>query len=133
VLARRRHALAYISGPCANRFVPRAEAGQYAMLSDRRLLIAVRAEVIEMLQLWAFAQQPAHRIPESIVAERQREYFRWRLEEALEWLCFDSEPFAELLEEILLVATGEEKIINWRPPALEETLSRISEPLTFCT
>ena len=103
------------------------------MLSERRYQIFVKSLFVEMMELWALARQPAHRIPESIVAERQREYFRWRLEEALEWLCFDSEPFAELLEEILLVATGEEKIINWRPPALEETLSRISEPLTFCT
>ena len=103
------------------------------MLSERRYQIFVKSLFVEMMELWALARQPAHRSPESIVAERQREYFRWRLEEALEWLCFDSEPFAELLEEILLVATGEEKIINWRPPALEETLSRISEPLTFCT
>ena len=83
-----------------------------------------------MLQLWAFAQQPAHRIPESIVAERVRAYFHWRLEETLECLCFDSEPLADVLEEILLIAAGEDEIINWRPPTLAETLSRIGEPLT---
>jgi hypothetical protein len=99
------------------------------MLKDRRFQIFARSLFVEMMQLWALARQPAHRIPESIVAQRQREYFHWRLEEALEWLWVDSEPLGEVLEEILLVATGEEEIINWRPPALTETVSRITEPL----
>jgi hypothetical protein len=81
------------------------------------------------MELWALARQPPHRIPEAIVARRQREYCRWRLEEALEWLCFDSEPLAEVLEEILLLATGEEEIINWRPPAIEDMLGRLTQPL----
>jgi hypothetical protein len=85
-----------------------------------------------MMELWALARQPARLIPEAIVAERLREYCRWKLSEAQEVLWVDSEPLAEVLEEILLLVNGAEEIINWRPPALEETLSRINEPLTFC-
>jgi hypothetical protein len=103
------------------------------MLKDRRFQIFARSLFVEKMQLWALAAQPAHRIPESVVAERQREYFRWRLEEALEWLGLDSEPLADCLEEILLLATGEEEIINWTPPALSETLSRITERLASYT
>jgi hypothetical protein len=101
------------------------------MLSERREAIWTKALVIEILELWGLARQPAHRIPTAVVAEQQRKYFRWRLEEAVEWLYFDSEPLAEVLEEILLLVTGEEEIVKWTPPALEETLSRITEPLTL--
>ena len=103
------------------------------MLSERRYQIFVKSLFVEMMELWALARQPASRIPTAVVAERQRAYFRWRLEEALEWLGFDSRPLAEVLEEILLIATGEEEIINWRPPALEEVLSRLTEPLASYT
>jgi hypothetical protein len=100
------------------------------MLSERREAVAVKAQFVEMMELWALARQPAHRIPTEIVAQRQREYCRWRLAEAVESLRADSEKLADVLEEILLLASGEEQIINWTPPALTETLSRITEPLT---
>ena len=99
------------------------------MLTERRFQLFAKALFIEVMQLWAFARQPAHRIPAAIVAGRLQEYCRWRLSEALERLGFDSEPLGQVLEEILLLATGEEEIINWRPPALEEMRVRITEPL----
>jgi hypothetical protein len=52
---------------------------QYAMISERRETIALRAQFVEMTQLWGFAQQPARRIPEAIVRERMRAYFSWGL------------------------------------------------------
>jgi hypothetical protein len=99
------------------------------MLTERRETIFVKSLFVEMMELWALARQPAHRIPEAIVASRQREYFRWRLKEGLESLWFDSEPLREVLEEILLIADGTDPIVNWAPPTLKETLSRINEPL----
>ena len=99
------------------------------MLSEHREAIWARALWVEILELWALARQPAHRIPSTIVRERQLEYFRWRLEEAITKLSADGELLAEVLEEILLIATGQEKIVNWRPPALEEMLLRIGKPL----
>ena len=103
------------------------------MLTERRFQIFARSLFIEMMELWGLARQPAHRIPEAIVAQRQQAYFRWRLEEAVVGLSADSEPLADCLEEILLLATGEEEIINWTPPALSETLSRITERLASYT
>jgi hypothetical protein len=99
------------------------------MLTERRFQIFAKALFIEMMELWVRAEQPAHRIPAAIVAGRLQEYCRWRLSEALEWLWVDSEPLGEVLEEILMMATGQEKIINWTPPALEEMLLRIGKPL----
>jgi hypothetical protein len=103
------------------------------MLSERRLAIGAKAFLIELLQLWGFAQQPPHGIPEATVRERQQQYFRYRLSEAIARLPEGSELLAEVLEEILSIATGEDEIVGWRPPALAETLSRITEPLTSYT
>jgi len=73
-------------------------------------------------------------IPTAIVAERQRGYFQWRLEEAVAELSEgSSELLAEVLEEIFLVADGTDTIINWQPPALEDMISRIGEPLGSAT
>jgi hypothetical protein len=99
------------------------------MLSERRFQLFANSLFVEMMELWALARQPAHRIPEAVVAQRLGAYCRWRLEDAVERLWCDSEPLAEVLEELLLVATGQEEIINWQPPALTETLSRITGPL----
>jgi hypothetical protein len=99
------------------------------MLTERRFQIFARSLFIEMMELWGLARQPAHRIPEAIVAQRQQAYFRWRLEEAVVGLSADSEPLAEVLEEIFLIAIGEKEIINWRPPAIEAMLSKLTEPL----
>jgi hypothetical protein len=99
------------------------------MLTERREAIATKALWVEILELWGLARQPAHRIPAEVVRERQQAYFRWRLEEAITKLSADGELLAEVLEEILLIATGQEKIVNWRPPALEEMLLRIGKPL----
>jgi hypothetical protein len=99
------------------------------MLTERREAVLVQSLWIERLVFWDLARQPAHRIPTAVVAERQRAYFRRRLEEAVETLPGDSEPLAEVLEEILLIATGEDVIINWRPLSLEEARARIGEPL----
>jgi hypothetical protein len=103
------------------------------MLSERRFRIFAKALFIEMLQLWGIAKQPPHRIPEAIVAQRQREYYRYRLSEAIARLGEDKGLLAEVLEEILLIATGEDEVVGWRPPAVEETLSRLREPLSSCT
>jgi hypothetical protein len=100
------------------------------MLTERRAIF-IKSLFVEMMELWARAEPPARLIPESVVAERLREYCRWRLEEALESLWSDSEPLADCLEEILLLAAGEEVVINWRPPALEEMFSRLTEPLAY--
>ena len=99
------------------------------MLTERRFQIFARSHFIEMMELWGLARQPAHRIPEAIVAQRQQAYFRWRLEEAVVGLSADSEPLAEVLEEIFLIAIGEKEIINWRPPAIKAMLSKLTEPL----
>jgi hypothetical protein len=63
------------------------------------------------------------------IAERFTRYFRLRFGEALEALSGDSSALAEVLSEMLALLIGEEEIVGWRPPALEETLSRITEPL----
>jgi hypothetical protein len=103
------------------------------MLTERREAIFIKSLFVEMMELWARAEPPARLIPESVLVERLREYCRWRLEEALKSLWSDSEPLADCLEEILLLATGEEVVINYWPPALEEVLLRINEPLASCT
>ena len=59
-----------------------------------------------------------------------REYFRRRLEESSAVLSNDSSRLAEALIEILELIAGESEIVGWRPPALEQTLSRLTEPLT---
>ena len=58
-----------------------------------------------------------------------REYFRWRLEEALEVLPTDSAMLAEVLNEMFALLVGEEEIKGWRAPALEDVHSRIGESL----
>jgi len=58
-----------------------------------------------------------------------REYFRWRLEEALEVLPTDSAKLAEVLNEMFALLVGEEEIKGWRAPALEDVHSRIGESL----
>jgi hypothetical protein len=83
-----------------------------------------------MLQLWGFAQHSPRRLPEAIVAGRQREYFHLRLAEAIARLPKDNELLTEVLEEIILIATGEDEIIGWRPVTLVEARTRIGEPLT---
>jgi hypothetical protein len=70
---------------------------------------------------------------EAVIAERFRRYFRWRLEEALEVLGSDSSALAEVLNEMFALLIGEDGVEGWRPPALEEVLSRIREPLTSYT
>jgi hypothetical protein len=94
------------------------------VLKDRRIQIAWRAWLVDKGTM-----QMLERPSKAVIAERARKYFRWRLEEALAGLCASSEPLAEVLAEILLLAAGEEEIINWRPPAIEEMLQRIGEPL----
>jgi hypothetical protein len=44
------------------------------------------------------------------------------MEEAVEALATDSEPLAELLEEILDLVSGEEEIVGWEPPPLVSSL-----------
>jgi len=61
--------------------------------------------------------------------EMVREYFRWRLEEALEVLPTDSAMLAEVLNEMFALLVGEEEIKGWRAPALEDVHSRIGESL----
>jgi len=68
------------------------------------------------------------RSPEEL-PEMVREYFRWRLEEALEVLPTDSAMLAEVLNEMFALLVGEEEIKGWRAPALEDVHSRIGESL----
>jgi hypothetical protein len=68
------------------------------MLSERQEAIWITALWAETLELWGLARQPAHRIPEAIVRERQRDYFRYRLKAAIVGLQEDSELLAEVLE-----------------------------------
>jgi hypothetical protein len=94
------------------------------MLKDRALRIAWRAWLADK-----GIMQMLERPPRAEVAERARKYFRWRLEEALEALPGNSSALAEALEEIFLIATGEEEIQDWHPPAIEAMLSKLTEPL----
>ena len=103
------------------------------MLSERREAVWVKACWVEILGLWALARHPANRIPIETVARMQREYFRWRLEEAIVGLCAGSEPLAEVLTEILLIADGTDPIVNWQPLVIEEMLTKLTEPLTSKT
>jgi hypothetical protein len=64
-----------------------------------------------------------------VIAERARRYFRWRFKEALEVLPTDGQPLAEVLNEMFAPLIGEDEVEGWRPPALAETLSRITEAL----
>ena len=100
------------------------------MLTERREAIATKALVIEILELWgssAAAGAPdtgSDRCPTTTgifpVAVRRS---------SCRALRADSEPLAEVLEEIFLIAIGEKEIINWRPPAIEAMLSKLTEPL----
>ena len=95
------------------------------MLKDRRMRIAWRA--------WLAERGVIHRLErpsEAVIAERFRRYFRWRLEEAVEVLGSDSSALAEALNEMFAMLVGEDEVDGWRPPALEQTLLRIREPLT---
>jgi hypothetical protein len=95
------------------------------MLKDRRLRIAWLADkgVMQMLE----------RPSEAEIADRAKKYFRWRLEVAVAALSGDSSALAEVLNEVFVLVIGEDEIIGWRPPALEEMLLRLEEPLTSCT
>jgi hypothetical protein len=73
--------------------------------------------------------QMLERPSEAEIAERFRRYFRWRLEEAIGVLSADSSALSEVLIELFLTVTGEDEIVGWRPPALEKSLSRITEPI----
>ena len=64
------------------------------------------------------------------IAERARKYFRWRLKEAVQVLGSDSSALAEVLNEVFALVIGEDEIIGWRPPSVEEMRIRITEPLT---
>jgi hypothetical protein len=67
-----------------------------------------------------------------VIAERFRRY-RWRFQEALEVLPTDSQALAEILNELFALLIGEDEVEGWQPPALEEVLSRIREPLASYT
>ena len=75
--------------------------------------------------------QRLERPSEAVIAERARGYFRWRFLEALEALPDDSSALSEVLIDLFLIVTGEDEIEGWRPPAVEESLLRLGEPLTF--
>jgi hypothetical protein len=77
------------------------------------------------------AMRRTEHLSEAEIEKRMQGYFRWRFEEALAGLCASSEPLAEVLEEILLIADGTDPIINWRPPAIEEMLARLTQPLAY--
>ena len=94
------------------------------MLKDRRIKIAWKAYLAEL-----GVMQALERPSEAEIAERARRYFRWRLEEAVEVLGSDSTLLAEVLSELIALVTGEEEVENWQPPALEQMLLRITEPL----
>jgi hypothetical protein len=53
------------------------------MLSERRRRVAVNAMFVEMLELLDRARIPEYRLPEAIVLEQMRDYFRDRLRRAL--------------------------------------------------
>jgi hypothetical protein len=94
------------------------------MLTARKLRIAWKAYIAAKV-----AMQMLDRPSAAEVARRQQGYFRWRLTEALDRLSTDSEHLGEVLEEIFLIATGVDEIIDWRPVTLVEARTRIGEPL----
>ena len=67
------------------------------------------------------------RSPEEL-QEMVREYFRRRLEEALEVLGSDSSALAEVLNEMFALVIGEEEVEGWQPVALEDARARIGDP-----
>jgi hypothetical protein len=95
------------------------------MRTERRVRIAWKAYLAEL-----GVRQMLERPSDAEISERFRRYFRWRLEEAIGVLSDDSSALSEVLIELFLTVTGEDEIVGWRPPAVEETLSRITEPLT---
>ena len=84
------------------------------MLRDQKLRIAWKAYLAELA-----AMQLTEHPSEPVVAERLREYLCHRLTEATRVLSEDSSRLAEVLIEILEIATGEARIVGWRCPALE--------------
>jgi hypothetical protein len=84
------------------------------MLTDQKLRIAWKAYLAELA-----AMQMAEHPSEARVAERLREYLSNRVTEATRVLSEDSCRLAEVLIEILEVATGEAEIVGWRCPALQ--------------
>src|SRR5262249_55626914 len=96
------------------------------MKVDRRLRIAWRAWLAERGTM-----QMLERPSEAEIAERFRKYFKWRFQEALEVLdSGECSALAEVLTEMYALVIGEDELEGWRPPALEETLSRIGKPLS---
>lgn len=65
-------------------------------------------------------------LPE-VVERRFREYVKWRLQETINVLTHNPEPLAEMLEEVLLLLSGEEMIIGWAPLSIEEAHARIGK------
>jgi hypothetical protein len=77
-------------------------SGNVPYASERRMKLAWKAYCAELV-----AMQMAEHPSEVVVAERVREYLRNRLAEATRVLYADSSALAELLIEILEIATGE--------------------------
>jgi hypothetical protein len=75
--------------------------------------------------------QRLERPSQAEIAERARGYFRWRFKEAVEVLPADSAKLAEVLSEMIALVIGEEEVEGWQPPALEEVLRRLTEPLAY--
>jgi hypothetical protein len=76
----------------------------------RSLLEAYLAELAVM----QMAEHPS----DAVVVERLREYLFNRLTEAIRVLPEDSSRLAEVLIEMLEIATGKAEIVGWRRPAL---------------
>jgi len=87
------------------------------------LRIAWKAYLAELA-----AMQMAEHPSEAVVAERLREYLRIRLAEATRVLSEDSSRLAEVLIEILGIATGKAEIVGWWPGCSARALERIAEP-----
>jgi hypothetical protein len=94
------------------------------MLQDRRIKIAWRTYLAELGVVQAL-ERPC----EAEIAERFRRYFRWRFQEAVRQLPGDSSLLTDVLNEMFALLIGEDEVEGWRPPALAETLSRITEPI----
>jgi hypothetical protein len=94
------------------------------MLRNRRIKIAWKAYLAEL-----GVMQALERPSEAVIVQRFRGYFRWRFQEAVEVLGSDSSALAEVLNEMCALVIGQDQLEGWRPPALAETLLRITEPL----
>jgi hypothetical protein len=84
------------------------------MLSERREQIFLRAEFIEMMELWDLATIPQWRLPATIVHDRMLQYFAYQLRQALKE--DNSQVLGEVLIELYLVASGEDPVEGWEPP-----------------